>query len=228
MSLDVVTIGLMQNIHLSSILKDVLLVLKIGILEWKGGKNIKTPFSYSVKGHLKGKERTMKNRLKFIVFFQSVSVSFLAIFFGLTLAVVATHTRPGFAQANKPVGTSDGEQPGMRLEVQELKRTSGGTVNLKFVVINDSDKDLGANFLFSTDAAQTLSNVALIDEANKKKYYVVRDSENKCLCSSDFGHIKAKNRVNLWAKFPAPPEDVKKMTVVIPHFAPIDDVPISR
>jgi hypothetical protein len=36
------------------------------------------------------------------------------------------------------------------------------------------------------------------------------------------------SRLNLWAKFPAPPEDVKKISITIPHFAPLDDAPISQ
>ena len=35
-------------------------------------------------------------------------------------------------------------------------------------------------------------------------------------------------RANLYAKFPAPPGDVEKITVEIPHFIPMDDVPISK
>ena len=40
--------------------------------------------------------------------------------------------------------------------------------------------------------------------------------------------LKPGERVNLWSKFPAPPEDVQKISVVVPHFGPMDDVPISR
>jgi hypothetical protein len=30
------------------------------------------------------------------------------------------------------------------------------------------------------------------------------------------------------AKFPAPPDDVQKIGAAIPHFLPLDDVPLSR
>jgi hypothetical protein len=32
----------------------------------------------------------------------------------------------------------------------------------------------------------------------------------------------------LWVKFPAPPPSVTKISVNIPHFIPLDDVPISQ
>jgi hypothetical protein len=40
--------------------------------------------------------------------------------------------------------------------------------------------------------------------------------------------LRAKTSRNLWAKFPAPPDNVEKISVVIPKFLPLDDVPISR
>src|SRR5436309_1574504 len=35
-------------------------------------------------------------------------------------------------------------------------------------------------------------------------------------------------RLSLWAKYPAPPDNVAKISVIIPHFAPMDDVPLGR
>ena len=57
---------------------------------------------------------------------------------------------------------------------------------------------------------------------------MVRDTENTCVCSRSIGTVQAKTSANYWAKFPAPPETVEKISVVIPHFGPLDDVPISR
>lgn len=135
------------------------------------------------------------------------------------------------APAGPVLATTDGEKPGIRVEVTELKRTSGDTVNLKFAMINDSDKDMGFGYDFgegSTSDIGTIAGVHLIDAAGKKKYFVVRDSEGACLCSRGLADIKPKTRANLFAKFPAPPGDVQKITVVIPHFTPMDDVPISQ
>ena len=74
----------------------------------------------------------------------------------------------------------------------------------------------------------SVGGVSLVDAAGKKKYMVVRDSEKACICSRDVKDLPAGSRVNLWAKFPPPPEDVKRISIVIPHFAPMDDVPISQ
>jgi hypothetical protein len=131
------------------------------------------------------------------------------------------------------IATADGESPGVRVEVTELKRVSGGTINLKFVMINDSDKkvDFGYSFVdrgHDVVDFKSIGGVHLIDAAGKKKYFVVRDSEKKCVCSQNLKDLQPKSRMNLWAKFPAPPDNVEKISVVIPHFMPMDDVPISR
>lgn len=98
-------------------------------------------------------------------------------------------------------------------------------------MINDSDQDMDFGYDFGEGSTSDISTVAgahLIDAVGKKKYFVVRDSENACVCSRGLKSIKPKTRANLFAKFPAPPEDVQKITVVVPHFTPMDDVPISR
>jgi hypothetical protein len=125
------------------------------------------------------------------------------------------------------IATADSDRPGIRVEVQELKR-SADTLVLRFVLINDSndqfhpyDKLGGLTFGYNT------SGVYLVDGANKKKYLVVVDSQQKCVCSEGLDWLQSKSRMNLWARFPAPPGDVKKISVVVPHFTPMDDVPIT-
>jgi hypothetical protein len=158
-----------------------------------------------------------------------------------TTGIVAPTPVPaaaGPAAAAAPAGpptiaTADGETAGLRVEVTELKRASGGTVNLKFAMINTTDKshsfsyDYGDGSQGATDY-NSIGGVHLIDQVGKKKYFVARDSENKCLCSQGVSGIPTGGRVNLWAKFPAPPDDVEKISIVIPHFSPMDDVPLSR
>lgn len=145
-----------------------------------------------------------------------------------------TASPPGPAtQSGAAIAMADSDISGLRIEVQELKRTSGETVTLKMAVVNDSASALGFTSNFG-EAGQgnvdygSIGGTNLIDADNKKKYYVVRDSEGYCLCSRNVPEVISKSRANLWAKFPAPPESVQEITVVISHFTPMDDVPISR
>jgi hypothetical protein len=133
------------------------------------------------------------------------------------------------------VASTEGETPGLRIDVTELKRTSGGTVNLKFVVVNNGAERFGrtsdyfGDYNVSADHYHDVSGIHLIDPVNKKKYFVVTDAEKKCVCSKAiFDRVEPGAKANLWAKFPAPPPDVTKVTIEIPHFQPMDDVPIAQ
>ena len=143
---------------------------------------------------------------------------------------------PGAAPAGPAavaLATADGEKAGTRVEITELKRSSDNTLTLKFALVNDGTESVSSNYNYgdpqnSIKDFNSIGGVTLVDGANKKKYFVVRDTETNCLCSRDIKDIAPKSRANLWAKFPAPPDDVQKISIVIPHFGPIDDVPISR
>lgn len=143
----------------------------------------------------------------------------------------APTTAPAAAPLPAVIASSDGEQPGRRVEVTELKRLSGGTVSLRFTMINDSDEiafhDAYGEAGHSKDFG-SIGGVALVDAVGKKKYLVVRDSDGACLCSRDIPNLAKASRLNLWAKLPAPPEDVRIISISVPHFAPMDDVPISQ
>lgn len=150
-------------------------------------------------------------------------------------AAVAAPAAPQAAAPSglPPIASADGELAGVRVEVTELKRSSGGTLNLKFAMINDSDESVSFGYSFVDKAHDNtdfggIGGVHLIDPVGKKKYFVARDSENKCLCSQKVSDVPKRGRTNLWAKFPAPPDDVERISIVVPHFSPMDDVPLSR
>jgi hypothetical protein len=132
------------------------------------------------------------------------------------------------------IAAADGEADGTKAEIQDLRRDSGGTVTLKFALVNNSSKGFGFGYDFGDDANyhigdfQSIGGVSLVDAVNKKKYMVTRDSESHCLCSRGLSGVDPGTRKNVWAQFPAPPVDVQKINVVIPHFSPANDVPISR
>jgi len=144
-----------------------------------------------------------------------------------------TSAAPAAAPASV-IASTESDQGGVRIDITELKRTSGGTVNLKFVITNSGDKYFQTSGYRLADQEvnsdyRAVSGIHLVDPVNKKKYFVVRDADKNCLCSQDVADIKESGgRATLWAKFPAPPPEVQKITIQIPHFQPIDDVTISQ
>src|SRR5215212_4652906 len=142
------------------------------------------------------------------------------------VAPASTAAPPTAAAPPTGIASAEGEQSGVTLVVQELKRTSGGTVSLKFSVTNASTETLDYGYNYGennrTSDFASVGGVVLVDEANKKKYFVVRDSEGQCVCSRGLKDQHAGETRNLWARFPAPPDDVQKVSVVVPHFSPMD------
>jgi hypothetical protein len=128
-----------------------------------------------------------------------------------------------------PIATADGQASGVTLDVTQLKRDSGGTVTLKWTVVNGGTDEFKLYATMASKEYDSVDGVNLLDAAGKKKYLVVRDSEGNCVCTRAVGSsLRAGEKRNFWAKFPAPPETVEKISIVVPGFSPLDDVPISR
>jgi hypothetical protein len=130
------------------------------------------------------------------------------------------------------IATTDAERPGVTLNVTELKRGSGDTVMLRFNIVNNGTGDFDFGYDLSDPGVGggdygSIGGVHLIDPVGKKKYYVVRDADAKCVCSRGVESVKPGDQRTLWAKFPSPPADVQRVTLVVPKFIPVDDVPIS-
>ena len=158
----------------------------------------------------------MRNQFSFV----------LALGLGVLIAAPA-RAQSSPAAGSAPLATADGEAPGTQVQVTKLKR-SGDSVLLQFTIVNNSDADVALTNLSTPIEYKAADAVYLADLAGKKKYEVVRDTDKKCLCSKGLEKVQAKSSVNLWAKFPAPPDSVQKLSVVIPHYMPIDDVPVSQ
>jgi hypothetical protein len=144
------------------------------------------------------------------------------------LAALCLAGAPASVSAAEPVASTDGETPGLSIQVQELKLVSGALM-LKLTIKNDSDKPTDLTNTMSSAEGATVDGIYLIDVPGKKKYLVVRDSENHCLCSRGIErNLLPSGSLAFWAKFPVPPDSVQKIGIVVPHFIPMDDVPISR
>jgi hypothetical protein len=161
--------------------------------------------------------------------FSSPTVRVLGAITFLAAAVAASAAPPAAGAAPAGLATADGEQTGTRAVITDLKR-AGNTVTLKFVIYNDSGSEMDTSGQFTDNDYKgylSFSGVHLLDQTGKKKYYAVKDSDGNCVCTDGINGIKAKTSVTVWVKYPAPPEGTQKITVQIPHFVPVEDVPIG-
>jgi len=138
----------------------------------------------------------------------------------------SSSTSPPAAASSTALPTQ-GEYPGITVTIQELKRSSNA-LTLRFVMANNSNQSFATYYYFFESQAHSVDGIHLIDPVGKKKYFVVRDSDGACVCSREVQSIAPGAQSVLWAKFPAPPDEVQKITVEIPHFPPFEDVPVSH
>lgn len=146
----------------------------------------------------------------------------------LTVAMVAALTSSGArgdeSAGAKTLGVEDYETGDVEVSLLEVKRTSGDTVTVKWALRNKGEKEQTIEKLISDEHY-------LVDAAAKKKYFIVKDSEqNYVALDRDYNQVKLKPGQNfkVWAKFPAPPAATEKVTVYIRGVAPFEDVPIEK
>ncbi len=135
------------------------------------------------------------------------------------------------AASSHVIGTADGDKPNMRIEITQLKRVSGNMVSLAFTIINASKNPVSLNSDFSAKDGNVDKDTATFSGvylgSGTTTYPVARDGKGYCMCSKDLGMLTPSTRRDVWAKFPAPPSDVTKLTVYVPLFHPVEDVPIA-
>jgi hypothetical protein len=157
------------------------------------------------------------------------------------MAAFAQDTPPRMPQASGAaavLGNSQFENdPDLRCDLLQVKRISGGALLIRWRIINTAGQTAGASGGFANSApAKTIrypdfswAQLYYIDPAENKKYLPLTDSANNRILemSWDIDLAPGQQRLN-WAKFPAPPPGSTKISVSIPNFSPIEDVPVAQ
>ncbi|MFJ5805929.1 hypothetical protein [Streptomyces sp. NPDC093093] len=65
----------------------------------------------------------------------------------------------------------------------------------------------------------SVAGVTLVDKPGKKRYYVLRDTEGRCLCTTGLAIIEAGQVIPFFAQFPAPPSSTTEVDFSLPTFA---------
>ncbi|MEU1212628.1 hypothetical protein ACFYSH_03545 [Streptomyces sp. NPDC005791] len=109
---------------------------------------------------------------------------------------------------------------GVEVVVNSVERESGGFVTVKGQVKNGSEKIWAAvgwqgleQELASNGAS--MAGAALVDQAGKKRYLILRDTDGRCLCTK-FEGLQPDEEAPFFAQFPAPPADVTDVDFQIP------------
>ncbi len=78
-----------------------------------------------------------------------------------------------------------------------------------------------------------LEDTYYIDDTDKKKYQVLRDSKNDWIAAPLYANslnfdVGPGEKKAAWFKFPAPAEKVKAVNLVVPGILPFEKLPIAR
>jgi len=130
------------------------------------------------------------------------------------------------ARAADPAPKQDTNVSGVVAELVECKRQDG-QLSIKMRLVNTGDKEA------SVYAISARNFDAYYVTAANKKYFILRDSEKTPLAvqADGGGYVIASipkgGAWTWWAKYPAPPADVKKLSYYTPLTPPFDNVPIK-
>ncbi|POX41670.1 hypothetical protein C3486_08285 [Streptomyces sp. Ru73] len=126
---------------------------------------------------------------------------------------------------SKVIATLQGAD-GISLDVTSATRDSGGFVTVNGVIKNSSDTEyFGTDFWTGPELALqkgagggSLGGASLIDKAEKKRYYTLRDTEDRPLTTLGLSSIKPRSENRVFMQFPAPPKSTTEVDLQIPTF----------
>ncbi len=138
-------------------------------------------------------------------------------------------------QTEKSLAIEPYEIEGVVVSLLNVKRSSGNTLNVYWKMTNTSAEDKTLVKCYAWYCAYQLAAGAhgngtyIIDSINQKKHLVVRANKKPVASRFKMPIILSPNSsINVWAKFPAPPADVKTVSIYLPGVAPIEDIRITE
>lgn len=140
---------------------------------------------------------------------------------------------PPLPAASAGLATMDHEISGIEVTLLELKRTSGETITARWRYRNTNAVAQNLTKAYGgTDPWKLAADTYLIDGVNKKKYLVLTDAKHVPVAAKHGGSSQAISvgpgaTLTTWAKYPAPPESVKKVSLYINGVAPFEDILVS-
>ena len=132
---------------------------------------------------------------------------------------------PGGTPAAGVLAREETKWPGVVAEVTEFRR-KGNTLTAKVRFRNGGTADAEPDIKYE--------EAYLMDAGAGKKYSVLKDENGSYIAALRQGwkdrwydKVAAGQEMVVWAKFPAPPVEVKAVTLQLPGVPPFDDLAIQ-
>ncbi len=130
--------------------------------------------------------------------------------------------------APAPLAEARAEWAALTVQVLSATRT-GGILDVQLALVNNSGEPLDVGNRFASDPADrgTLADAVVVEASGMRKYFVLRDRENRPAATVVESPIGPGARRGLLVRFPAPPRGISRITIQIPHVPPLAGVAIS-
>lgn len=116
-------------------------------------------------------------------------------------------------------------QGGLTLVVNQVKRDSGGFITVQALIKNEGDQPQntagwgGAESAVVAKNPNSVAGATLVDKVGKKRYYVLRDTESRCLCTTGILPLQPGKSTPVFMQFPTPPQTTTEVDFTLPTFA---------
>ncbi|MEU1369708.1 hypothetical protein ABZ454_26725 [Streptomyces sp. NPDC005803] len=116
-------------------------------------------------------------------------------------------------------------QGGLTLVINQVKRDTGGFITVQGEIKNDGDQSkntagwAGAESAVVAKNPNSVAGATLVDKVGKKRYYILRDTDSNCLCTTGIVPLQPGKSTPVFMQFPAPPETSTEVDFTLPTFA---------
>ncbi|WP_069743547.1 hypothetical protein [Streptomyces sp. EN23] len=116
-------------------------------------------------------------------------------------------------------------QNGVVMVINQVQRDSGGFVTVQAEVKNSGDKPAnpaqwaGSESVIVRQNLSSVGGATLVDKRGKKRYYVLRDTDGRCLCTTKIAPLQPGDSTAVFMQFPAPPSTTTEVDFSVPTFA---------
>ncbi|MFF8551573.1 hypothetical protein ACF058_01820 [Streptomyces sp. NPDC015501] len=116
-------------------------------------------------------------------------------------------------------------QNGLTVVINQVKRDSGGFVTVQGEIKNGGGSTQNTSNWVGQESALVAKNpnsvagAVLVDKAGKKNYYVLRDTDGRCLCTTAIVPLSPGDSAAIFMQFPAPPPETTEVDFTLPTFA---------
>ncbi|MCP3819068.1 hypothetical protein NLX86_13370 [Streptomyces sp. A3M-1-3] len=111
------------------------------------------------------------------------------------------------------------------LTINAVERDPGGFVTVSGQIKNQGTEIFVNNFPWrgtETEVVRkngnSVAGATLVDDVGKKRYYILRDTDGRCLCTNGINPIKPGESIPVFMQFPAPPEGTSEVEFSLPTF----------